>query len=156
MFARHRQTNVHEREPRRARASRRPHGDRCFSLPPRGDAMTARLSRRGLLGAGAAFAASSLLPRGVGANPTAPPRRLVVFYSPNGTVYNQWVPQGTETSWTLSPILKPLAPFQQKVVVVDNLNNQAGHDTPPGDCHAAGMGTHLTGIQLPTMAAFAA
>ncbi len=35
---------------------------------------------------------------------------------------DRWRPTGTETSFTLSPILAPLAPVQDRLLVVDGLD----------------------------------
>lgn len=109
--------------------------------------MSFRISRRGILSAGAALAAASLLPRGVGASNT-PPKRLLIVFSANGTIYDNWAPTGSETSFTLSPILQPLAPFQKKLVVLDGLDVKVAHAPGPGDDHMKGMGCMLTNIEL--------
>ena len=49
------------------------------------------------------------------------PRRLVLFFTPHGTVWNQWRPTGSGANFTLSRILKPLAAQQKKLVVIDGL-----------------------------------
>jgi hypothetical protein len=111
--------------------------------------MTSRalaISRRKLLGAGAALAGTALLPRSVWAA-TAPPKRLVIVFSANGTIFNSWLPQGTETSFTLSPILSALAPFQSKLLVLNGVNVKSASNGP-GDDHMKGMGHMLTGIEL--------
>ncbi|HTB73865.1 MAG TPA: DUF1552 domain-containing protein [Polyangiaceae bacterium] len=104
------------------------------------------ISRRKLLGAGAALAGTALLPRSVwAADP--PPKRLVVVFSANGTIFDSWLPQGTETSFTLSPILSALAPFQKKLLVLNGINVKSASNGP-GDDHMKGMGHMLTGIEL--------
>jgi hypothetical protein len=109
-------------------------------------ARAAGISRRKLLGASAALAGTAFLPRSVWAA-TAPPKRLVVVFSANGTIFNSWLPTGTETSFTLSPILSALAPFQKKLLVLNGINvKSAGFG--PGDDHMKGMGHMLTGIEL--------
>ena len=109
-------------------------------------ARAAGISRRKLLGASAALAGTALLPRSVWAA-TAPPKRLVVVFSANGTIFNSWLPTGTETAFTLSPILSALAPFQKKLLVLNGINvKSAGFG--PGDDHMKGMGHMLTGIEL--------
>ena len=42
----------------------------------------------------------------------APAKRLVVMFTANGTIESNWAPTGSETEFTLGPILKPLAPHQ--------------------------------------------
>ena len=82
--------------------------------------------RRALLrGLGAAAAASPFVPllestRARGQSVTFP-KRLVLFYTPHGTVWNKWLPTGTETAFTLSPILAPLARHQSRLTVVAGL-----------------------------------
>jgi len=105
-----------------------------------------RLSRRTLLrGAGGAAIAlpflEAMLPRR--AHAVAPPRRFIVMFSPNGTLPS-WTPTGSERSFTLSPILSPLAPHQADLVIVQGLLQQGGG----GDGHQTGIGGMLTGTPL--------
>jgi len=107
--------------------------------------MTWDISRRGLLGASAGLLAGSLLPRAVLADGGSPvPKRLVIVFSANGTIYNQWLPQGSGANFTLSPILTPLAPFQNRLLMLDGINVQSAQ-SGPGDDHMKGMGHMLTG-----------
>ena len=59
------------------------------------------------------------------------PRRLILFFTPQATYQKAWKPKGSETSFTLSPVLSPLANFQAKVNVLYGLhmtqNNFNGH-----------------------------
>lgn len=106
----------------------------------------ARLTRRGLLGAAAGLVGSTFLPRAAWADNT-PPKRLIIVFSANGTIYDQWRPTGTEKAWTLSTILQPLAPYKDRVNVYDGINVEVASDGP-GDDHMKGMGCMLTGVQL--------
>ena len=106
-----------------------------------------RLSRRTILrgAAGAAIALpwlEAMWPRK--AQAATPPKRFIVMFSPNGTLPGQWTPTGTETSFTLSPILTPLAPHQSDIVVVEGLLQEGGG----GDGHQNGIGGMLTGSPL--------
>ena len=105
-----------------------------------------RLTRRGVLGALAAIGASSLLPRFAGAD-NGSPKRLIVIFTPNGTIYDAWKPSGSETSFTLSPILQPLQPFQDRLMILDGIEVKSAHNGP-GDDHMKGMGHMLTGTEL--------
>lgn len=105
-----------------------------------------RISRRSLLGAGAALIGSALLPRTAWAD-GIPPKRLVIVFSPCGTIYPSWAPTGSETSFVLSPILQPFAPFQDRMIVIDNMNVEAARHGD-GDDHMKGMGAMLTGVEL--------
>src|SRR5882672_1656684 len=67
------------------------------------------------------------------------PKRLVVFFTPNGTIPDAWV-SGGETDFTLGPILQPLVPHQNDIVVLTGIKNEAAFHGP-GDDHQRGIGT---------------
>jgi hypothetical protein len=72
-------------------------------------------------------------------------QRLVVIFSPNGVVpWNFW-PDEEGASFTLKPILEPLAPFQDRMLVLKGICNKVRED---GDNHMRGIGCLLTGIEL--------
>ncbi|WP_437568389.1 DUF1552 domain-containing protein [Sorangium sp. So ce542] len=71
----------------------------------------------------------------------APARRFLAVYTPGGTVIDRWRPTGTETSFTLGPILAPLAPVQDRLLVVDGLDMKSAR----GEQHQAGIIAWLTG-----------
>ncbi|WP_342377180.1 DUF1552 domain-containing protein [Myxococcus stipitatus] len=106
------------------------------------------LSRRTVLrGAGALLALPLLermLPGSARAAAPAPsPRRLAVFYVPNGIHMPKWTPTGTGAAWELTPTLQPLAPVKSDVLVISGLANDAGR--PDGDGHhAAGTAALLS------------
>jgi hypothetical protein len=104
------------------------------------------LSRRSFLAALGALGASSLVPSEVMAG-DAPPKRLIVLFSANGTIHDAWAPSGTETNFTLGSILSPLEPFKDRLVVVDGISAQSATNGP-GDDHMRGMGHMLTGTEL--------
>ena len=66
------------------------------------------------------------------------------MFSPNGTIPGAWTPTGTETDFTLSPILSPLAPHQADLVVIQGVDQRGGG----GDGHQNGIGGMLTGQML--------
>lgn len=72
------------------------------------------------------------------------PRRLVIFYTPNGTIGPEWRPVGTETNFTFGRILKPLEPHRSKLLVLGGVN-MALADSGFGSHHTRGMGGLLTG-----------
>ncbi|HEY6476659.1 MAG TPA: DUF1552 domain-containing protein [Polyangia bacterium] len=74
----------------------------------------------------------------------AAPKRFVVMFSANGTLPTAWTPTGTEQSFTLSPILSPLAAHQADLVIVQGLLQEGGG----GDGHQNGIGGMLTGCPL--------
>jgi hypothetical protein len=74
------------------------------------------------------------------------PKRFIVFFQPNGTKKELWSPgaEGPETGWGMMPLLQPLAPFQDKLVLFDGVDNKAALEGPGGP-HQRGMASLLTG-----------
>ncbi|MCS6914480.1 MAG: DUF1552 domain-containing protein [Myxococcales bacterium] len=68
-------------------------------------------------------------------------RRLVVFYTPNGTVHRLWRPAGGERDFRFPPgsMLEPLTPLRGDLVVLD------GIDFVGVNNHEGGMAAMLTG-----------
>ncbi|MEO8904507.1 MAG: DUF1552 domain-containing protein [Polyangiaceae bacterium] len=112
-----------------------------------------RITRRSVLrGAGGIavalpFLDAMLLPRQSHAAGSVP-LRLVVFYSPGGTLLDQWRPTGTETNFTLSSMMAPLNPFKDRVILVDGLDLSVAINKGVGHPHSRGMAGVLTGTQL--------
>lgn len=67
-------------------------------------------------------------------------KRLVVFFSPNGTVPAHWTPAGGETDFTfpMGSILEPLTPIRDQLIVLEGL------DFYGADNHEGGMAAMLT------------
>ena len=78
--------------------------------------------------------------RAQGATPTQAQRFMAVF-TPGGTVLNKWRPSGTETAPVLSPILAPLEPMKQKLLVLDGIDMKSA----VGGIHEEGIVALLTG-----------
>jgi hypothetical protein len=79
---------------------------------------------------------------------TAPPRRLVTMYTPNGQITNAWWPaSGGVTDFTLNEIHQPLAAHRDRITLVKGLN-LATAAVGPGGPHQRGIGTLFTGAQL--------
>ncbi len=86
-----------------------------------------RLSRRAMLKAGLGASALSLFPFLDNQAHAAPaPRRLLLFFTPHGTIWDQWRPTGGETGFSLSPILSPLAAHVNRMVILDGLQLDSG------------------------------
>ena len=86
-------------------------------------------SRRFFMGAaGAAGSALTLLPWLQASAGGAAPMRLLLFFTPHGTVWDQWRPTGGETDFTLSPILQPLEMHRERIVIVDGVELKVGTD----------------------------
>jgi len=108
------------------------------------------LSRRELLRA--AGATGLALPFfGAFANPSraaalSTPKRFLVVTHRQGTVMNQWAPTGTETNFTLSPILQPLVDFQDRMVVIAGLDNMISAFNSAGNGHENAELTLMTAM----------
>jgi len=72
------------------------------------------------------------------------PRRLLIFYTPNGTIGPEYRPKGTETAFTFGRILKPLEPYRAKLLPLGGVN-MALADSGFGSHHTRGIGGLLTG-----------
>ena len=84
------------------------------------DAMLPAFSRRGLAAA-------------------KPVHRFQTFYVPNGMAMEYWLPKGEGAAFELSPILEPLAPFREQMLVLSGLKANWNY------IHAGASGSFLTG-----------
>jgi hypothetical protein len=81
--------------------------------------------------------------------PAAPIRRLGVVYHPNGVIYENWLPKGTGRDFMLSPILAPLEPYRNQLIVVTGLSShQAEALGDGGGDHSRASGSYLTGVHV--------
>lgn len=101
--------------------------------------------------AGAALPYVPLVEQEAAADATYP-RRFILFCTPNGTVYENWRPTGTETSFTLSRILSVLEPYRSKLVVCDGID-QTIYRLASVEVHNEYQGMLLTGHPLTANAA---
>src|SRR5215510_1755533 len=69
----------------------------------------------------------------------APAHRFQTFYVPNGMAMEYWTPKGVGTAFELSPILEPLAPFRNQLLVLSGLKANWNY------IHAGASGSFLTG-----------
>ena len=69
----------------------------------------------------------------------APVHRFQTFYVPNGMAMEYWTPKGVGNAFELSPILEPLAPFRNQLVVLSGLKANWNY------IHAGASGSFLTG-----------
>ena len=76
-----------------------------------------------------------------------PPRRLLLFFSANGTIRESWLPTMSESELVLSPILAPLERHKSRLLVVDGLNQSVVMEKGEHTGHSAGMNTALTGCK---------
>src|SRR5438552_16242974 len=77
------------------------------------------------------------------------PRRLSIIYVGNGTVMKSWTP-AAEGAFELTPILQPLAPFRDRMIVLTGLDNKPGLALPgePAGGHGRISGSCLTGVPV--------
>src|ERR1700682_3539756 len=76
-------------------------------------------------------------------------RRLGVVYHPNGVIYDKWLPKGVGAEFELSPILAPLEPFRDKLVIVTGLaSGPAEALGDGGGDHSRASGSYLTGVHV--------
>jgi hypothetical protein len=74
----------------------------------------------------------------------APRTRFGAIYIPNGAIVDEFFPKATGTNWEFTPILKPLEPFKDQLVIVKNLT-RSHPGSQVGD-HAVSVGGYLTGV----------
>ena len=68
-----------------------------------------------------------------------PSHRFHAFYVPNGMAMEYWTPKGEGSAFELSPILEPLAPFRDKMLVLSGIKANWNY------IHAGASGSFLTG-----------
>lgn len=110
------------------------------------------LSRRRMLkGLGASIALpflNAMVPSGLvaAAAPKRPPRRAAFLFMPNGVHPDKWTPTGTGRDFALSPILEPLAPHRNDLLVLTELMNQ--HAATGEDGHYTKTANFLTTMRI--------
>ena len=78
-------------------------------------------------------------------------QRLIIMFSPNGTVPWEFWPDAPEKGQpasdklTFKRILKPLEPWRERTLMLNGISNRVGGD---GDRHMRGMSCLLTGTEL--------
>ena len=67
-------------------------------------------------------------------------RRLLVFFTPNGTIHEHWRPSGTEHDFAFpsGSVMESLTPHRESLIVIE------GMDFCTGDNHEGGMAAMLT------------
>ena len=75
-------------------------------------------------------------------------RRLAIVYVPNGIIMDKWTPATAGGSFEFSPILEPLKPFRDQLLVITGLESKPAFPAPgegTGD-HVRAAATFLTGV----------
>jgi hypothetical protein len=65
--------------------------------------------------------------------------RFLAFYVPNGMAMEYWTPKGEGRAFELSPILEPMSPFRDQMLVLSGINASWNY------IHAGASGSFLTG-----------
>src|SRR5438477_5688405 len=65
--------------------------------------------------------------------------RFLAFYTPNGMAMEYWTPKGEGTAFELTPILEPLAPYKNQLLVLSGIKSSWNY------IHAGASGSFLTG-----------
>ena len=68
-----------------------------------------------------------------------PAHRFQTFYVPNGMAMEYWLPKGDGAAFELSPILEPLAPYRDQMLVLSGIKANWNY------IHAGASGSFLTG-----------
>src|SRR5438876_6305094 len=68
-----------------------------------------------------------------------PVHRFQTFYVPNGMAMEYWAPKGEGTAFELTPILEPLAPYRNQMLVLSGIKASWNY------IHAGASGSFLTG-----------
>jgi len=77
-----------------------------------------------------------------------PVSRLGFVYVPHGAIMNKWTPATEGTSFEMTPILEPLAPFRDRLLVLSGLDHKEAVQLPGegGAYHSRATATFLTGV----------
>ena len=120
-------------------------------------AMPRRTILRGLGAAVALPLLDSMVPAFAGVRHAVaqPTLRLGVVYVPHGVVMAKWLPSPVYTSstgggWSATPILEPIVPYREDLLVLEGLSNTAAA-SPPGEFagwHSRVSGAFLTGVTV--------
>lgn len=79
------------------------------------------------------------------ASPARPRQRLIIMFSPNGTIPPAFWPDQTGRDFRLKEIMAPLEPLRERLLILHGICNKVRGD---GDNHMRGMSCLLTGIEL--------
>lgn len=74
-------------------------------------------------------------------------KRIIFFYTPNGSVPANFWPTGGERDFTLSPILAPLEAHRDDLLILGGVDMESAF-SGPGDAHQKGTGQCLTATEL--------
>src|SRR5262245_28435862 len=79
------------------------------------------------------------------AAPARPRQRLVILFSPNGTIPSAYWPDEAGANFQLKEIMSPLEAYRDRMLILRGVSNKVRGD---GDNHMRGMSCLLTGAEL--------
>ena len=89
----------------------------------------------------------AMLPSSVLATPvSSAPKRAAFLFAPNGVCPGKWSPTGMGSNFQLSPILSPLAGFEDQMLVLQQLMNK--YSTYGVEGHYTKTGNFLTSLEV--------
>ena len=91
----------------------------------------------------------AMVPALARAQTTKPPTRLSIVYLPNGIMMDQWTPDAVGSDFALKPILEPLAPFRDRMLILSGLSHNGGGRAQQGENtgdHARAGASYLSGV----------
>jgi hypothetical protein len=76
------------------------------------------------------------------------PSRLSIVYAPTGIIMDKWTPAEEGTAFQLKPILAPLTPYRDRLLMLSGLNHNEAKQRPgdPGGDHSRASAVFLTGV----------
>ncbi len=76
-----------------------------------------------------------------------PATRLGIVYVPNGIIMDKWTPAAEGSAFEFTPLLEPLAPFRDQLLVLSGLNSNEARQLPGeiGGDHPRASSSFLTG-----------
>ena len=109
------------------------------------------LSRRAILrGAGASVALpflDAMVPAFAARRAAQSPLRLGFVYAPNGVIMERWTPAAAGAGFACTPLLEPLVPFSDSILVLSGLAQANGRALGDGaGDHGRAGATFLTGV----------
>lgn len=75
------------------------------------------------------------------------PKRFIAFFTGLGQVKSAWAPTGTETNFSLGPVLSPLAKHQSRLLILEGIDMESAYHGP-GDPHQQGIAQSLSATEL--------
>jgi len=73
--------------------------------------------------------------------------RLGFVYIPHGAVMDKWTPSATGSAFEFTPILQPLAPYRDRLLIMSNLSHHQADSLGDGGAdHARSSPTFLSGV----------